>query len=98
MLLIKIKINKESLKDKIKENTDKIKLNKQLPYLVSNIVEILEVEPEEGEQDDMSYLDLNTQVKGKCVVIKTSTRQVPIYNSLLFTIKNNRPCFFQLLV
>jgi len=42
---------------------------------VSNIVEILDVEPEEEEQDESS-LDLNTQVKGKCVVIKTSTRQV----------------------
>lgn len=64
------------MKDKIKENTDKIKLNKQLPYLVSNIVEILDVEPEENEQDD---IDLNTQVKGKCVVIKTSTRQVKLF-------------------
>ena len=29
-------------KDKIKENNDKIKLNKQLPYLVANVVELLD--------------------------------------------------------
>ncbi|KAJ6434487.1 hypothetical protein OIU84_018077 [Salix udensis] len=31
----------DSYKEKIKENQEKIKLNKQLPYLVGNIVEIL---------------------------------------------------------
>lgn len=30
----------DSYKDKIKENQEKIKLNKQLPYLVGNIVEV----------------------------------------------------------
>ena len=30
----------ENVKDKIKENQEKIKLNKQLPYLVGNIVEV----------------------------------------------------------
>ncbi|KAL2529100.1 Proteasome endopeptidase complex [Forsythia ovata] len=30
----------DSLKEKIKENQEKIKLNKQLPYLVGNIVEL----------------------------------------------------------
>jgi len=29
-----------TLKEKIKENNDKIKLNKQLPYLVANVVEV----------------------------------------------------------
>jgi 26S proteasome regulatory subunit T5 len=28
------------MKEKIKENQEKIKLNKQLPYLVGNIVEV----------------------------------------------------------
>ena len=31
----------ESYKEKIKENQEKIKLNKQLPYLVGNIVEVI---------------------------------------------------------
>jgi ATP-dependent 26S proteasome regulatory subunit len=29
-----------SMKEKIKENKDKIKMNKQLPYLVGNVVEV----------------------------------------------------------
>lgn len=31
----------DSYKEKIKENQEKIKLNKQLPYLVGNIVEVI---------------------------------------------------------
>lgn len=31
----------DSFKEKIKENQEKIKLNKQLPYLVGNIVEVI---------------------------------------------------------
>lgn len=30
----------DSYKEKVKENQEKIKLNKQLPYLVGNIVEV----------------------------------------------------------
>ncbi|KAL6545673.1 TATA-binding protein [Orobanche gracilis] len=33
----------DSFRDKIKENQEKIKLNKQLPYLVGNIVEVVKV-------------------------------------------------------
>ncbi|URE04541.1 26S protease regulatory subunit 6A [Musa troglodytarum] len=65
----------ESCKEKIKENQEKIKLNKQLPYLVGNIVEILEMNPEEEAEEDGANVDLDSQRKGKCVVLKTSTRQ-----------------------
>ncbi|XP_019158633.1 PREDICTED: 26S protease regulatory subunit 6A homolog [Ipomoea nil] len=65
----------DSLKEKIKENQEKIKLNKQLPYLVGNIVEILEMNPEEDAEEDGANIDLDSQRKGKCVVLKTSTRQ-----------------------
>ncbi|WVZ82301.1 hypothetical protein U9M48_029578 [Paspalum notatum var. saurae] len=65
----------ESFKDKIKENQEKIKLNKQLPYLVGNIVEILEMNPEDEAEEDGANIDLDSQRKGKCVVLKTSTRQ-----------------------
>ncbi|CAM8972400.1 unnamed protein product [Rhodiola kirilowii] len=65
----------ESYKEKIKENQEKIKLNKQLPYLVGNIVEILEMNPEEDAEEDGANVDLDSQRKGKCVVLKTSTRQ-----------------------
>ena len=33
----------ESYKEKTKENMEKIKLNKQLPYLVGNIVEVASI-------------------------------------------------------
>ncbi|WVZ73247.1 hypothetical protein U9M48_021576 [Paspalum notatum var. saurae] len=65
----------ESIKEKIKENQEKIKLNKQLPYLVGNIVEILEMNPEDEAEEDGANIDLDSQRKGKCVVLKTSTRQ-----------------------
>jgi len=63
------------LAEKIKENKEKIKLGNQLPYLVGNIVEILDVSPDDEEEEDGAAVDLDSQRKGKCVVIKTSTRQ-----------------------
>ena len=59
----------------IKDNKEKIKLNNQLPYLVGNVVEVLEMQPEEDEEDDGANVDLDAQRRGKCVVLKTSTRQ-----------------------
>lgn len=61
------------MNEKIKDNKEKIKNNKQLPYLVSNVVEILDLEPE--AEEDGANVDLHAQRKGKCAVIKTSTRQ-----------------------
>ena len=37
-------------KEKVKENVEKIKMNKQLPYLVGNVVEILDLKPEVRER------------------------------------------------
>lgn len=56
----------------IKDNNEKIKMNKQLPYLVSNVIEVLDLEPEADE--DGAAVDLDAK-QSKCVVIKTSTRQ-----------------------
>ncbi|GJX50501.1 26S proteasome regulatory subunit 6A [Tanacetum coccineum] len=53
----------DSFKDKIKENQEKIKLNKQLPYLVGNIVEILEMNPEDEAEEDSTNIDLDSQRK-----------------------------------
>lgn len=36
-------------KERIRENQEKVKVNKQLPYLVGNVVEILEPEAEDGK-------------------------------------------------
>merc|ERR1712168_1166696 len=72
-----LRINHEvqTMKDKIKENTEKVKVNKVLPYLVSNIVEILDVEPDPDCEDDGANMDIDSQRTGKCAVVKTSTRQ-----------------------
>lgn len=46
----------QTLKDRIKENNERIKVNKTLPYLVSNVVELLELEEnleEEGANVDL---------------------------------------------
>lgn len=61
------------MKEKIRDNGEKIKQNKVLPYLVGNVVEILDVDPEVVE--DGANQDLDSMRKGKCAVIKTSTRQ-----------------------
>jgi len=62
------------LKERIKENMEKIKLNRQLPYLVANVVEIIEPEPEEEEDGSSMEVDANPS-NGKCAVIKTSDRK-----------------------
>ncbi|OMJ10125.1 26S protease regulatory subunit 6A, partial [Smittium culicis] len=64
----------QTMEEKIKDNSQKIEMNKQLPYLVSNVVEILDINPDE-EEEDGANVDLDSQRKGKCAVIKTSTRQ-----------------------
>jgi 26S proteasome regulatory subunit T5 len=52
----------ESQRKRIKENMDKIKLNKQLPYLVGHVVEVLEMEDEE-EEEDGGAADIDSQRK-----------------------------------
>jgi 26S proteasome regulatory subunit T5 len=92
--------------DKIKDNAEKIKVNKTLPYLVSNVIEVcygykyqmvrcliiafvlyqlLDVDPQDMGEEDGAVVDLDAQRKGKCAVIKTSTRQVS--NKVNLTLK-----------
>eukprot|EP00794_Sanderia_malayensis_P016998 gene16998-18710_t len=73
--IMRVSHEQQAMKDKIKENTEKIKVNKTLPYLVSNVVELLDVDPEDQPEEDGANVDLDSQRKGKCAVIKTSTRQ-----------------------
>ncbi|KAL0004823.1 hypothetical protein SO802_012384 [Lithocarpus litseifolius] len=56
-------------------NREKIKLNKQLPYLVGNIVEILEMNPEDEAEEDGANIDLDSQ-EGKMCCVETSTRLI----------------------
>jgi len=65
-------------RERIRENQEKVKLNKQLPYLVGNVVEVLEPEAEDGlEEDDEegAALDVDSTRKTRSAVIRTSTRQ-----------------------
>uniref|UniRef100_A0A7E4VZF4 AAA domain-containing protein n=1 Tax=Panagrellus redivivus TaxID=6233 RepID=A0A7E4VZF4_PANRE len=67
----RINHNVQALKEKIKDNTERIKVNKTLPYLVSNVVELLELE--ELQEEEGANVDLDAH-KTQCAVIKTSTR------------------------
>jgi ATP-dependent 26S proteasome regulatory subunit len=60
-------------KAEIKQNTERVKLNKQLPYLVANVVEIVDPYIDPNEEDWGT--DASIPVDGKGVVVKTSTRQ-----------------------
>ncbi|XP_065072140.1 26S proteasome regulatory subunit 6A-B [Rhopilema esculentum] len=73
--IMRVSHEQQAMKDKIKENTEKIKVNKTLPYLVSNVIELLDIDPEDQPEEDGANVDLDSQRKGKCAVIKTSTRQ-----------------------
>eukprot|EP00834_Sanchytrium_tribonematis_P003952 NODE_173_length_14219_cov_0.603824.p4 type:complete len:394 gc:universal NODE_173_length_14219_cov_0.603824:2856-4037(+) len=55
----------------VKDNTEKIARNKQLPYLVGNVIELLELENEE-EEDAQMDIDATRE---SAAVVKTSTRQ-----------------------
>lgn len=66
---------KTGLAERTKDNHEKIKLNNQLPYLVANIVEVLNVDPEEEEEEDGAGAYQDAGKQGKCIVLKTSTRQ-----------------------
>ncbi|CAH3117797.1 26S proteasome regulatory subunit 6A-B [Pocillopora verrucosa] len=73
--IMRINHEQQAMKEKIKENSEKIKVNKTLPYLVSNVIELLDVDPQDNAEEDGANVDLDSQRKGKCAVIKTSTRQ-----------------------
>ncbi|PRQ20473.1 putative proteasome endopeptidase complex [Rosa chinensis] len=64
----------DSYKEKIKENQEKINLNKQLPYLVGNIVEILEMNPEDEAEENGANIDIGglwSEVSGDREVQRT---------------------------
>ncbi|KAM7203421.1 putative 26s protease [Naviculisporaceae sp. PSN 640] len=61
--------------EKIKENQEKIANNRQLPYLVGNVVELLDLDPTAESSEEGANIDLDAVRVGKSAVIKTSTRQ-----------------------
>ena len=61
----------------VDDNKSKIKLNKTLPYLVSNVVEILDPLKDEDGNDIIQEAGgaKQDEAMGKSVVVKTTTRQ-----------------------
>ncbi|EJC98355.1 26S proteasome subunit P45 [Fomitiporia mediterranea MF3/22] len=70
---IRLQHEQNVMKEKIRSNNAKIKQSKVLPYLVGNVVEILDADPE-GDKD-LAHRDLSLSCNRKCAVIKTSTRK-----------------------
>ncbi|ODV92600.1 hypothetical protein CANCADRAFT_89290 [Tortispora caseinolytica NRRL Y-17796] len=66
---------KTTMIEQIKSNEEKITNNKTLPYLVGNVVEILDMDPEAAAEEEGANVDLDDTRVGKSAVIKTSTRQ-----------------------
>ncbi|PSK44186.1 26S protease regulatory subunit 6A [Elsinoe australis] len=66
---------KQAMHEKIKDNVDKIENNRQLPYLVGNVVEILDLDVAAEAAEEGANIDLDATRVGKSAVIKTSTRQ-----------------------
>jgi 26S proteasome regulatory subunit T5 len=64
---------KADLEIKLKDSTERCKKNKQLPYLVSTVSEILDISPDDDEEDQANQ-DIK-QNQGKAVIINTTTRQ-----------------------
>lgn len=70
-----IKHQSNEQKAHIKDNKEKIKLNKQLPYLVANVIEIVDPYLDPNEDPDGAATDVSLAPEGKGAVVKTSTRQ-----------------------
>ncbi|KAJ5075952.1 26s proteasome regulatory subunit 6a [Anaeramoeba ignava] len=68
---------KKSNQARLQENQKKVKMHKQLPYLVSSVVKVIDMPPEDEnpmKQEGSGFMDLE-QGQEKAVVIKTTTRQ-----------------------
>ncbi|CCD23595.1 proteasome regulatory particle base subunit RPT5 NDAI_0B05620 [Naumovozyma dairenensis CBS 421] len=66
--------------EKIKDNKEKIKNNRQLPYLVANVVEVMDMDEIEDKENNESTtqggnVNLDNATQGKAAVVKTSSRQ-----------------------
>ncbi|KAG0158861.1 hypothetical protein PDIDSM_6381 [Penicillium digitatum] len=64
-----------TMREKVKDNQEKIENNRQLPYLVGNVVELLDLDVEAEAAEEGANIDLDATRVGKSAVIKTSTRR-----------------------
>lgn len=51
----------------------------ELCLVILFMFQLLDVDPQDQGEEDGANIDLDSQRKGKCAVIKTSTRQVAIF-------------------
>lgn len=56
-------------RERIRENLEKVKINKQLPYLVANVVEVLEPDAEDGKLFLESFLYQQTPNSSRKLVM-----------------------------
>lgn len=76
--IIRLQHEQASMMEQLQDNMEKIKLNKQLPYLVANIVELLEVKEEdddddEGEEENSNNNSNNDSNSNDMIVDSTNT-------------------------
>ncbi|EER09482.1 26S protease subunit regulatory subunit 6a, putative [Perkinsus marinus ATCC 50983] len=68
-----------SIKEKMKDNQEKINLNRQLPHLVGSVAEILPADEDEADLPEagsaISTLQRKDKKEKKSMVVKTTTRQ-----------------------
>nr|WCZ58480.1 26S proteasome AAA-ATPase subunit RPT5 [Andalucia godoyi] len=64
----------QKMEESVRENADKIKLNRQLPHLVGNIIEVLAPDADQDESQDDEGM-ISEHPAQKAAVVKTSTRQ-----------------------
>ena len=57
----RLQLDVGSERERVKDNMEKVKLNKQLPYLVASIVEILDLQPEDEDEEADAQADLDAQ-------------------------------------
>src|SRR3989338_7391240 len=65
----------KTLKENYKDNLEKIKLNKQLPFLVGNVIEILDLSEEEKLNEEDFAGDGMVEDSSKAVVVKGTDRK-----------------------
>ena len=72
---LRLNHEKTVMLERIKDNQEKINNNKQLPYLVGNVVELLNLDADKEASEQGANIDIDAARAGKSAVIKTSTRQ-----------------------
>jgi 26S proteasome regulatory subunit T5 len=71
--ITRIQSESKSLDLRIKENQEKLKMSCQLPHMVANVGEILDVEDEDAEEKD-GFKQENVSKTKKALVVKTTGR------------------------